>query len=406
MNKLIVFAVVVLCCTLVALAASSASIRSAINKKFSDCSRTCTNARSEGNLECREEYKSSSDKCKSVYLSCRNASEKKTSRIESIALKRNCSANYTRCKTNATRERISCMADVLHAFLACKENCKNTRKLCLDAHKPVCGVDGKDYPNDCALEALGIAKLHDGLCDVEQCSKDSDCPILVCIRAPCPGYRCIDRKCVLQTCGNGICEEGEADFCPQCRNLNPPCMLPCEIGTCPEDCEVKCQLKSECSKSEFCLYNPGQCKGLGKCQEKPEACNLFYQPVCGCDGKTYSNDCVMSAAGVSKRNDGECREPACEEYRYSNCPADCEARCVPSCNLCADCDGQQSCVTPKPECSIGSDCKPYFSSCSCSWTCVNQIPKADCDRFCPERPKEPSCTCESGKCSLASAPTV
>jgi hypothetical protein len=34
---------------------------------------------------------------------------------------------------------------------------------------------------------------------------------------------------------------------------------------------------------------------------------MDWQPVCGCDRKTYGNDCSRRAAGVSKDYDGECR---------------------------------------------------------------------------------------------------
>lgn len=64
-----------------------------------------------------------------------------------------------------------------------------------------------------------------------------------------------------------------------------------------------------CESGEFCELPPGTCNIAdlpGTCQAIPDVCPLYLDPVCGCDGRTYGNDCERQRAQVALDHPGAC----------------------------------------------------------------------------------------------------
>lgn len=83
-----------------------------------------------------------------------------------------------------------------------------------------------------------------------------------------------------------------------------------EPATGGEDASCGSRGQKPCADGLFCSFPPsahcGETDAPGRCTKKPEICTKIYQPVCGCDGKTYASPCVAANAGQSVAKTGEC----------------------------------------------------------------------------------------------------
>jgi hypothetical protein len=111
-----------------------------------------------------------------------------------------------------------------------------------------------------------------------------------------------------------------------------------------------CTSSSDCAAGSFCQKPTGACGGTGTCALEPQLCSDIFNPVCGCDGKTYANACFASAAGAIVASTGACPPvQTCGGIAGIPCPGggkcvdDPTDDCDPN-NGGADCVGICSCI--------------------------------------------------------------
>ena len=63
-----------------------------------------------------------------------------------------------------------------------------------------------------------------------------------------------------------------------------------------------------CPGDQFCDYESGcgEADQGGMCEVKPTICQKIIDPVCGCDGKDYDNECEANRVGMDVAKKGKC----------------------------------------------------------------------------------------------------
>jgi hypothetical protein len=103
-----------------------------------------------------------------------------------------------------------------------------------------------------------------------------------------------------------------------------------------------CKVDGDCGTNEYCKKESCAAEE-GRCQPRGPECrgtNAVFDPVCGCDGITYWNTCVIEHEGFNAALHGECTgssRPTCtRDGGGDSCPTRLHAHCYRPVTMCGN----------------------------------------------------------------------
>jgi hypothetical protein len=255
------------------------------------------------------------------------------------------------------------------AFISTSAGIAVPRCLCTIKYDPVCGTDGRVYSSECLLK----------------CAKKSGADVKLLHRGPCSSPQGVEPPCSCPLDNKPVCGSDGVTY-------GNECLLNC----------------ATINDSTLGVANEGSCKHTVIVVDQPDCtCPNVFKPICGADGVTYNNECLLKCAGQNLIRRGPC-EPPCscpkkeqkicgsDGYTYHNpCMLNCASKEDSSLKIVhfGPCEDSGISIVEQPGCNAckndfkpvcGSDLATYDNECVLKCAGVEMLKEGPC---------EPPCTC-------------
>lgn len=185
------------------------------------------------------------------------------------------------------------------------------------------------------------------------------------VGSECGAMGCAVGQICCLTCGGYACvPDGTSCGCPETDAGPGSCGGPSGIA---------------CGPGMFC--DTTTCGGFGACQPAPTACGRVYDPVCGCDGRTYASPCGAQMADVVVASAGECTGGPCGTRGGTMCPDG--TYCMFG-SMCGADDSGGDCRPIPDGCDLlfdpvcGCDGNTYGNACGAATAAVSVAHRGEC----------------------------